>query len=201
MQGPRGPGVEAECLGFRRRYDDAGISGTVILPRVEVEPVVEIGATRLESRSVRLAFEKTRLLQGRHGHQRLGVCGVLRLMWVPKGDGRSRSRCSLGSDVSGARRISSKRAWSSSLSMKTRSSMRRRQASSVAEDRTRSLMLRDSYAAAAQMRTLCFSVRRSSRRCQPVGPIGIPLSFERWSSVHTVAVARICCKTPTLSPR
>ena len=42
-------GVEAERFGFLRCDEDASISGAVILPREAVEPIVDLGVSRLEA--------------------------------------------------------------------------------------------------------------------------------------------------------
>ncbi len=42
-------GVEAERFGFLRCDENASISGAVILPREAVEPIVDLGVSRLEA--------------------------------------------------------------------------------------------------------------------------------------------------------
>ena len=60
---PHGQGVEAQCLWFLRCDEDARVSGSVVLPRKSVEPVVDLGVARLESCSFILVFKETRFLQ------------------------------------------------------------------------------------------------------------------------------------------
>ena len=42
-------GVETKCLWFLRCDEDASVSGSVILPREAVEPIVDLGVSRLEA--------------------------------------------------------------------------------------------------------------------------------------------------------
>ena len=42
-------GVETKCLWFLRCDENASISGAVILPREAVEPIVDLGVSRLEA--------------------------------------------------------------------------------------------------------------------------------------------------------
>ena len=42
-------GVEAERFGFLRCDENASISGAVVLPREAVEPIVDLGVSRLEA--------------------------------------------------------------------------------------------------------------------------------------------------------
>jgi hypothetical protein len=60
---PHGQGVETQCLWFLRCDEDARVSGSVVLPRKSVEPVVDLGVARLESCSFILVFKETRFLQ------------------------------------------------------------------------------------------------------------------------------------------
>lgn len=64
----RRQGVETKRLWFLPRDENASISGAVVLPCEAVEPIVDLGVARLESRSVVFAFKRTRFLQNCYVH-------------------------------------------------------------------------------------------------------------------------------------
>ena len=60
---PHRQGVETKCLCFLCCNEDASVSGSVVLPRKSVEPIVYLSVARLEVRPVVPPLERPRLLQ------------------------------------------------------------------------------------------------------------------------------------------